>query len=57
MPWAVGRYGDQDSFNNLYTNVALPDIQYTQANKIEYLFKNDCFNRFKINVIIIIIFF
>lgn len=36
MPWAVGRYSDQNSFNNLYNTVAVPDIQYTQSNQLAY---------------------
>jgi hypothetical protein len=41
MPWAVGRYGDQPSFQNLYQTVASEDIPFAQQNNLGYLTKRE----------------
>jgi len=35
-PWAVGRYGDNNTFDSKYTSVVVPDKQYTDSKKIGY---------------------
>jgi len=38
QPWAVGRYGDNTSFDSCLQNVEKPDVQYLKDNnlKIDY---------------------
>lgn len=36
MPWAVGRYSDDVSFESNYNNIAGPDIPYAQQNNLGY---------------------
>jgi hypothetical protein len=36
MPWAVGRYSDDVSFESNYNNIASLDIPYAQQNKLGY---------------------
>jgi len=38
QPWAVGRYGDNTSFDSCLNNVEIPDVNYIQQNnlKIDY---------------------
>jgi len=34
QPWAVGRYGDQPSFDSCLQNVAIPDVNYIKSNNL-----------------------
>ena len=36
-PWLVGRYGNQEEFNDLFNSVSLPDIELTASRSQGYV--------------------